>query len=279
MYNHVPIEINRTYWEYSNGSFLRPSDFVGSSKDPTKNVKVNVPRYITKGPNIKYDLHGLAIKFHEKFNSKYVLALSGGIDSEVTAETFYRLGIPFEAVSLRLFDGRNDFDLEYAKNFCKARDIPHNIINLSLDKFLEYTIPNAQKLGQFTHSMSQVALTEIVDNYTDEILVFSGHNPDYLHSIESFGWWEDSPNLVKYCINTNKKFFTFTSLEPIYLHYVKAFSYNMPGHKDNSFIYNQYTNLVERPKYTGWEQANDIYYEYFRLMRKNMKWQVFITWK
>ena len=49
--------------------------------------------------------------------------MSGGIDSEITAETFYQLGIPFEGITLRLFDGKNDFDLLYVEEYCKKRNI------------------------------------------------------------------------------------------------------------------------------------------------------------
>ena len=51
------------------------------------------------------------------------------------------------------------------------------------------------------------------------------------------GWWEDSPNYVKYAINTNQKFMTFTSLEPIFCHYAKNHDSSQPGEKDNTFLY------------------------------------------
>ena len=42
--------------------------------------------------------------FAKKYSDyNFVLALSGGIDSEVTAESFYTQGIPFRAVSQRQY--------------------------------------------------------------------------------------------------------------------------------------------------------------------------------
>ena len=62
--------------------------------------------------------------------------MSGGIDSEVCAETFYQLGIPFRVLSLRLFNGQNDFDLVYSAKYCKDRDINYKIISLSISLLL-----------------------------------------------------------------------------------------------------------------------------------------------
>ena len=69
------------------------------------------------------------------------------------------------------------------------------------------TIPDAIKHGQFTHSYSQIALTNLF-NHIDpfkEILIFSGHNPDFHRQI-GIGWWEDSPNIVKYAIAKDLSF-------------------------------------------------------------------------
>ena len=50
---------------------------------------------------------------------KFVLALSGGIDSEVTMKAFYELNIPFRGLSQALFDVMNVHDIVYAAKYCK----------------------------------------------------------------------------------------------------------------------------------------------------------------
>ena len=78
---------------------------------------------------------------------------------------------------------------------------------MSSDLMLRQTIPDAIEHGQFTHSYSQIALTNLF-NHIDrekEILIFSGHNPDFHRQI-GIGWWEDSPNIVKYAISKDYKF-------------------------------------------------------------------------
>ena len=272
------LELNRVYWAYKGGTFMRPEQYKG--------VHVNVPRYKVYGKNIKVDLHSLSKAFgHVYKDYKFVIAMSGGIDSEITADSFYTNDIPFRAITLDLFNSKNRYDYVYAYQYCKARGIDHKIHKLGLDKFIKDTIPNAVKHGQFTDSLSQVALTDLF-NYVadDEILIFSGHNPDF-HRQLGWGWWEDSPILVKYAINTKNKFFTFTSLEPIFMHYKRNFNSNMPGDKDNTFIYEQFPDLRVREKRTGWEVLADVQYEYHELLDKPVDYitkepiSVFITWR
>ena len=216
-----------------------------------------------------------------KYNmDNVVLGMSGGIDSEITAEAFYRAGIPFTGLSLRLLDGINDFDLVYAAKYCKDRKLHQRIIKLSKEELIEKTIPKAVKHGQFTHAYSQVALTKLLDVSTSgDIIIFSGHNPDF-HPEIGPGWWEDSPNLVKYAINTKKNFFTFTSLEPIFCHYAKNYDVTQPGEKNNDFLYNCYPNLTRRIKYTGWEKSDDIIGPIIDKLYKthSYKYQTFLTW-
>lgn len=283
MYN-IDLNLNRTYWEYRQSrTFLRPEKgYKGNEIIPSIGARVTCDLYSKRGKTFKKDLESLVESFAKLYNDKYniYLALSGGIDSEITAEAFWRAGIPFTGLSLRLLGGINDFDIIYAAKYCKDRNIHHRIIKLSNEELLEKTIPKAVKHGQFTHSYSQVALTKLLDITTEhDIIVFSGHNPDF-HPEIGPGWWEDSPNLVKYAINTKKNFFTFTSLEPIFCHYAKNYDPAQPGEKDNDFLYECYPNLVKRIKYTGWEKSEDIIGPILDKLytTHSYRYQTFLTW-
>ena len=253
---NIDLSLNRVYWEYiQNRTWSRPSsEYLGSSQVPSIGARITVPPYKKKGKSIKTDLESLVTQFAKQYKDyKFVLALSGGIDSEITADTFYNLGIPFRAISQSLFEGTNKHDVMYAVKYCKDRDIKHHVLNLSYRKMLEETIPDAIKHGEFTHSYSQIALTNIFSYIKDdEIAIFSGHNPDFHRGI-GIGWWEDSPNIVKYAIRKKQRFFTFTSLEPIFCHYAANFDGDQPGDKDNEFIYQAFPHLMRRVKMTGWE--------------------------
>lgn len=280
---NIDLSLNRVYWEYiQNRSWSRPkNDYLCANSIPSLGIRVTVPEYRKRGVSFHSDLTQLAKAFADRYRDhRFVLALSGGIDSEVTAETFYELGIPFRAVTQRLFEGSNNHDIMFAIKYCKDRDIDCTVVNLPYEKLFSHTIPDATKYGEFTHSYSQIALTNLfhyVDD--DEILIFSGHNPDFHRKI-GVGWWEDSPNIVKYAINKKKKFFTFTSLEPIFCHYAKNFDSNQPGDKDNDFLYDAFPQLKRRVKMTGWEKNVNIIPDLDEKIRQcaSYKMMSYITW-
>ena len=261
---------------------MRPDKYKNSNNVPCIGVRATDNPYFRRGKSFKQDLESLIEQFHKRYGKKYdyVLTLSVGIDPEVTAEAFYQMGIPFRTLSQRLLGGINDHDLKWANDWLKTRKVDHDVVELSEEQLLEETIPHGVKLGQFTHSYSQIAHTNMFNHVGDnEILIFSGHNPDF-HSKIGIGWWEDSPNLVKYAKNANKNFFTFTSLEPIFCHYAQNFDAKQPGDKDNRFLYAAYPNLPNRVKLTGWEhgfeyigRATDVIREHAK-----MSYQSFITW-
>lgn len=281
----LDLSLNRTYWVYpQTGTYLRPeSGYIGNSIVPSIGVSTSVPEYSRRGASFRSDILKLVKGFAQIYlrkNLKFCLALSGGIDSEVTAEAFHTLNIPFRAVSQRLFDGLNDHDIVYAVKYCRDRNIDHKVIPLSYKRYMNYTINDAIQHGQFTHAYSQIALTNLF-NYVgdDEILVFSGHNPDFHRQI-GVGWWEDSPNLVKYAIAKEKKFFTFTSLEPIFCHYAANFDPAQPGEKNNDFLYEAFPQLTRRTKMTGWEKSDNMRIDIEEKIRdvSNFRHQSFITW-
>ena len=278
------ISINRTYWKYiQTNTFMRPlKNYYCHSEIPSLGSYITVPPYKNHGKDIREDYLNLVAEFALKYKDhEFVLGMSGGIDSEVCAETFYRLKIPFRVLSIRLFNGQNDFDLVYAAKYCKDRKINQKVIPLSFDILTQKVLPKAVKYGQFTHSISQVALTYLFEFIGEkEILINSGHNPDYYSDL-GFGWWEDSPNYIKYAINTDKKFMTFTSLEPIFCHYAKNWDSEQPGEKDNTFLYEAYDNLPERIKYTGWEKSAKKLTEGTELLRDEWRYayQTFLTWR
>jgi len=278
------LSLNRVYWEYpQTGTYLRPNhNYCCTSAIPSLGVRVTVPEYSKRSSSFKRDLQGLVKQFANKYKDhRFVLALSGGIDSEVTAEQMYELDIPFRGLSLRLFDGTNDYDIFCAAKYCKDREIPLKVVNLKWDRMMSETIPDAVKHGQFTHAYSQIALTHLFQHVDDdEILIFSGHNPDFHRGI-GIGWWEDSPNMVKYAIAKNKKFFTFTSLEPIFCHYAANFDASQPGDKNNDFLYAAFPQLTRRVKMTGWEKNGKIIPDLEDQIRECSAYrrQSFITWE
>lgn len=282
LWESIDYSVNRTYWMYEkNQSIWRPDDFDWDFGGTHRGVIATCPEYSRRTSSLKHDMVQLVRQFHKTHKGEYVITMSGGIDSEFVAETFYKLNIPFRVLIQRLFKGANDYDIMYAVKYCKERSIPYKIIGLGIDKFLKETIPDACYWGQFSASYSQIALTNLYNYISDEeIIIFSGHNPDYEINI-GIGWNEDSPNLVKQAISKNKRFFTFTSLEPIFVHYAANYDDSQPGMKDNDFIYNEYPQLMRRTKYTGWEHIDqDHLFDIIDIVNQNSStlYNAFITW-
>ena len=282
---NIDLSLNRVYWVYvQNKSYLRPTqNYLCSSLIPCIGVRATVPTFKRRGKSFHRDLTALVKAFALKYpHLRYVISLSGGIDSEVTAETFFQCGIPFRVIIQRLFKGANDHDIIFAVKYCQQRNIEFQIIDLSLEKLKKEIIPAAVKYGEFTHSYSQIALCNLF-NYIDqekEILINSGHNPDF-HADIGIGWWEDSPNIIKYAIAKYYKFFTFTSLEPIFCHYAANYDRNQPGDKNNDFLYEAFPHLKRRIKMTGWEKSDTIAGELTQdiVNEANYRFQSFITWE
>ena len=134
---NIDLSLNRIYWEYvQNKSYLRPPrKYLCSSLIPCIGVRATVPVYKKRGKSFKNDLTRLVKAFAEKYKHyNFVVSMSGGINSEVTAETFYQLRIPFRVLIQRLFKGANDHDIIFAVKYCKDRNIPFKVVDLSLEK-------------------------------------------------------------------------------------------------------------------------------------------------
>ena len=273
------LECNRVYWEYENKSWWRNKDHSWISE--TAGVRVCVPEYSRRGSSFKRDLETLVQLFHEHHKEDYVITMSGGIDSEVTAQAFFNQGIKFRVLILSLFNGMNRGDIIWAVKWCKDHDIEYKIVHLSYDEFMHDTIEDAIESGQFVRSPSQMALTHLFRYVTPyEILIFSGHNPDFLDGV-GIGWQEDSPNMVKYAINHRKRFFTFTSLEPIFCWYAANYDRTKAGNKNCGFIHKEYPELKQRTKLTGWEYSTPYMQsimDKINTINGDIPFEPFITW-
>ena len=267
------FEINHVYWKYSNGSYMRP--------EGQCTVEATCVKYKHHSYNIKADYKRLVRRFASSFPAhKPVISLSGGIDSEICAETFHLLDIPFSCVTLNLFGSKNSLDLQRATSYCDDRKIEHRIVDITMEEMKART-KKAVMFGQFNASPSQVCLTKLLDEQQEgEILIGSGHNPD-VHPTLGLGWWEDSPNMIKYAINQDKNFFSFTSLEPIFCHYALNVDTTKPGDKNDKFIYDDYPQLKKRIKMTGWEASltEELAIRHYIKKLNNNADSMFITWR
>lgn len=73
----------------------------------------------------------------KNFTEPLTLFLSGGVDSEAMAQAFLAAGVPFHIVIARYNRGLNDFDIEWAIQFCREKNLNYELLEIDLDEFFE----------------------------------------------------------------------------------------------------------------------------------------------
>jgi hypothetical protein len=71
----------------------------------------------------------------ERTNKPLYVLLSGGVDGEIVARDFLKLGIPFAAISVKHKQNTNSYDMEFAEAFCKEYGIEHKLVELDIEQF------------------------------------------------------------------------------------------------------------------------------------------------
>ena len=75
------------------------------------------------------------------------IALSGGVDSELTARIFVKNNIPFTPVIVKI-DGLNNIETWYAEYWCHINNITPIILNYSIKEIIDHTARLSAKLTQ-----------------------------------------------------------------------------------------------------------------------------------
>lgn len=82
-----------------------------------------------------------------KTDKPIIVALSGGIDSEVVCRSFLRAGIDFSVLTVKHKNNSNEHDIAYAERFCKTFNIKQTIIEV--DPFILFGNDNIENyIGQ-----------------------------------------------------------------------------------------------------------------------------------
>lgn len=116
--------------------------------------------------------------FHQK---KYVLAISGGVDSMVLFDVFLSLKLNFSVAHVNYnLRGENSVkDFELVKNVCKANNIPFFYLDVDTEK----TKPNQTSIQMFARQKRYDFFEEIKTKNSIDYLVTAHHFDD---SLETF---------------------------------------------------------------------------------------------
>lgn len=230
---------------------------------------------------------GAARQISKNAGRKITVLFSGGIDSEVTLQSFLLAKIPVRAAILRFKNDLNLFDIAYAIIACERMNIKYDIFELDILKFwenelLHYANPTYCISPQL---LSTMWLVDQIDEYpvigSGECLLVKDYDDNYLPGISTYThteWslWEKEKIAAWYrhFIVKNRDgcpgFFQYTpEIILSYLNdsFVQKITRSeiigkLSTESSKSAIYQQHFNLIEREKYTGFEkiQDKDAYY-------------------
>lgn len=210
-----------------------------------------------------------AAELGQTVKSDLWLCLSGGIDSEVMAQSFLDAGVPVRAAILRFADDLNLHDISWAISYCETHGLPYRLFDLDFRAFV--------RSGEYLHyaDLSKCLIPALPSTMylMDQIARLGGYAvlgsaECYLEQTDA-GWVmyerETIAALYRYVIATKQPaqagFFQWNPemmlaflRHPIVQRLVHGLMPNAKGTaKLKPALYGHYWPMLSRPKYTGFE--------------------------
>jgi hypothetical protein len=185
------------------------------------------------------------------------LALSGGLDSELTARILVKNNIPFTPVILKIKD-YNDFETWYAEYWCRQNNVNPIILNYSVDKLLDLMVRFYPKLNQIKNFSQTSILTiyEYVHNLNGACIYSAG---DINFDISKKEFFCASLDFISDIVDPGTHPTSFFMYTPeIALSYVNQFDTD----EIEQFNKLKFYQVSPRPKI-----------DYTALIKQNKKWQ------
>lgn len=223
----------------------------------------------------------------QNVNNNLVLALSGGVDSEVMARVFVEANIPFRAVTWRYNQYANLHDIKYAQTFCRNMMIDLEIVDIDLNQFHLKDIIRYQTLGyEFTHPAHAIKLKMIAWADEQAATLVAGEGDQILeeyNQIVHLAYTRDQPAFYDYienhCVQKHFPLFFQQNIHmmrayqeidiiKLLLTSPKRYYQNKQRNMDKTFVYHsEWPEMLRRPKYHGWEKSslNPPYREYSKI--------------
>lgn len=219
----------------------------------------------------------------EKSSEPIMVAMSGGIDSEVIARAFKILGIPFRALTVKHLRGTNQHDIQWADEYCSQHNIEQihveldmpNFFNEGIDSYIEqgyqavnvyryfqiWVMEHAKSLGAraIMGSGEQVYVIhngQVCVPYTEELLVPQtwaannqpGAEPLFYLTDDLTSSWLNIDSIKTATQNFN----LFPKTNPDNTSPFKSGSYKVDA------IHQAWPDMIRRPAYSGYENINGI---------------------
>lgn len=224
-----------------------------------------------------------AKKIKASTNKKITVLFSGGVDSEVVVRSFREAHIECEVAILRFKNDLNVHDISYAVMICEKLNMKYKLYDLDIETFWKTTglaiakkikCPSPQ-LVTTMHLCDQIGGLPVIAS--GECLLIKNVPADYVpgkseYLSSTWSMWEKEKiaGFYRHFIENNSEgipaFFQYTP-ELIYSYLVDPFVSKLVNDQihgkltteSSKFkIYKQYFDLIERPKYSGFEKILDM---------------------
>lgn len=198
------------------------------------------------------------------------IPLSGGLDSEGLAESFYRAGIAFTPIIVEYLNDINCHDVDYATAYCKARGLTPIIEQLDLDSF--FLKGHAQEMAILAQGweLAYMPVLSVLQRYKKEGF-WIGPGEASISKDAAGNWiWGESER--HYCYNKFMdavgvkgvaSFYQWSTelvhsqlLDPLLVALASGYYNNAIWSSSllKQQLYRKHLGLTPRTKYTGFEQ-------------------------
>jgi hypothetical protein len=201
---------------------------------------------------------------------KFYVMYSGGLDSEFSLGVFLSLGIEVVPVIIKLNPHYNDFDINYAFEFCKSKNLNPVVIDIDFDHFVKsgkmLALAKKYKAELYHRSATIDAITKL------DGTVVMGDNEPYISKDQQTNKWNftlhehdyaivnlyeqnnisGTPHFGCYTPEMTLSFLTEPVIQDLANNNIMG---KLSSNSSKHLVYNRYSNfnLKYRPKYTGYE--------------------------
>lgn len=199
---------------------------------------------------------------------KFYLMYSGGLDSEFSLSVFLSLRMEVVPVIIKLNPHYNDFDTNYAFEFCKSKNLNPVVIDIDFDHFVKsgkmLDFAKKYKAEIYHRSATMNAITKL------DGTVIMGDNEPYIckdndkwnfslheHDYATVNFYEQNnihgtPHFGCYTPEMTLSFLTDPVTQDLANNRIPG---KLGSNSSKHLVYNRHSNfnLKIRPKYTGYE--------------------------
>jgi hypothetical protein len=97
-----------------------------------------------------------------------VICMSGGVDSEIVATTFKKLGIPFKILIMKFENNYNAHDISWSRKWAENNSVPYEIVDFNIQNFMTTGYKKYLKEGLVSNNIFRYFVIEMLKIIEDK---------------------------------------------------------------------------------------------------------------